>query len=229
MPLDVGLWKSLKPNLPHILMATGIYESTYNDDHTVVLSEPFKETDPANFGGSFYSYGKSRVEDLLKFYDNVLVLRFRMPVSNDLHPRSFVTKIINYDFVVNVLNSHTILPYMLPMALVMMEHAETGVYNFTNPVAISHNEVLTLYRDIVDPTFTWQNFALETQYSSGAVVAKRSNCVLDSSKLAALVKHYQSEGYQVELLNAPNAYRKVFEEMKANQQQSAGANQMVTA
>ena len=64
----------------------------------------FKETDPANFSGSFYSHTKTLTEALLQPYlrSNILVLRLRMPVSDDLHPRSFVTKITQYDRVVDI-------------------------------------------------------------------------------------------------------------------------------
>lgn len=41
--------------------------------------------------------------------------------------------------------------------------SEPGVYNFTNPGVISHNEVLGLYKQYVDPTYKWQNFTLEEQ------------------------------------------------------------------
>ncbi len=38
------------------------------------------------------------VENLLKEYPNVLVLRVRMPIVADLvYPRNFITKIIKYD------------------------------------------------------------------------------------------------------------------------------------
>lgn len=64
-----------------------------------------------------------------------------MPVSDDLHPRSFVTKIIKYDHVVDVENSNSVLHDLLPAAILLADHKEMGVYNFTNPGAISHNEV----------------------------------------------------------------------------------------
>ena len=38
------------------------------------------------------------VEELLKEYSNVLILRVRMPIVADLlYPRNFITKIIKYD------------------------------------------------------------------------------------------------------------------------------------
>lgn len=61
----------------------GIY--AYNDDHPI----GGKGYDPANFDGSFYSATKSKTEELPKPYPNTLILRLRMLVSDDLHPRSF--------------------------------------------------------------------------------------------------------------------------------------------
>merc|ERR1711977_517880 len=66
-------------------------------------------------------------------YAYVLILRLRMPVSDDLHSRNFVTKIAKYDRVVDIPNSNTILHDLLPAAILMAEHKDLGIYNFTNP------------------------------------------------------------------------------------------------
>jgi len=104
-----------------------------------------------------------------------------MPISDDLNPRSFVTKISKYAKVVNVPNSMTILHDLLPISLDMTKRERKGVYNFTNPGAISHNEILTLYKKYVDKDFTWVNFTLDEQ--AAILKAGRSNNELDSSKL----------------------------------------------
>ena len=39
----------------------------------------------------------------------------------------------------------------------------TGIMNFTNPGAVSHNEILELYKQYIDPDFTWKNFTVEEQ------------------------------------------------------------------
>lgn len=77
-------------------------------------------------------------------YSICVILRLRMPVSDDLHPRSFVTKISKYDRVVKIPNSNTILHDLLPCAILLASAGDTGIYNITNPGAISHNEVLAL-------------------------------------------------------------------------------------
>ena len=150
-----------------------------------------------------------------------------MPVSDDLHPRSFVTKITKYNKVVNIPNSHSILADLLPVVVALAEHREEGVINFTNPGAISHNEVLALYKEIVDPSFTWQNFSMAEQ--AKVIKAERSNCELDSSKLLAKVKQYVREGYELEVPEIHEAYRRCFGRMRAYMQQKPGAIKMGTS
>ena len=56
--------------------------------------------------------------------------------------------------------------------------------NLTNPGLISHNEILEMYKEIVDPSFEWKNFSMEEQRA--ILAADRSNNYLDTSKLEAL-------------------------------------------
>ena len=114
----------------------------------------------------------------------VLTLRVRMPIVADLtYPRNFIAKIIRYDRVVDIPNSMTVLPELLPLALEMARRGLTGVVNYTNPGAVSHNEILEMYRRYVDPDFTWANFSVEEQ--ARVIVAPRSNNQLDTSRLEA--------------------------------------------
>ena len=145
----------------------------------------------------------------MKHYPNALILRLRMPVSDDLHARSFVTKITKYARVVDIPNSNTILNDLLPAALLLASHSETGVFNFTNPGAISHNEVLSLYKKIVKSDFEWKNFSLEEQ--SKIIKAGRSNCCLDTTKLIHKLKEYGMAVPEVHL-----AYERCFERMAKN-------------
>ncbi|KXZ54160.1 hypothetical protein GPECTOR_5g258 [Gonium pectorale] len=154
----------------------------YDEDFPVDSGKGFKESDKPNFTGSYYSYTKAIVESLLKEYPNVLTLRVRMPIVPDLtYPRNFITKIIKYDKVINIPNSMTVLPELLPMSIEMAKRKLTGIMNFTNPGAISHNEILQLYKDYIDPEFTWSNFTVEEQ--AKVIVAPRSNNLLDTDRI----------------------------------------------
>jgi 3,5-epimerase/4-reductase len=166
-------------NIHHLLYATGcIFE--YDECHPIG-GKGFLEEDKPNFHGSYYSHTKALVEDLLAAYSTTCTLRVRMPISDDLSPRNFVTKIVKYDRVVDVPNSMTVLYELLPASLVMAQKKLTGVYNFCNPGAISHNEVLALYKKHVDPDYTWNNFTLEEQ--AKILKAGRSNNTLEHDKL----------------------------------------------
>lgn len=194
-------------NIHCTVFATGcIYH--YDDKHPIGGAS-FKEEDPANFDGSFYSATKSKVEEILIHYPNVLILRLRMPVSDDLHGRNFVTKITKYDRVVDIPNSNTILTDLLPASIILAENNELGVYNFTNPGAISHNEVLALFKKHVRPSFEWKNFSVEEQ--SKVIKAGRSNCELDSTKLVDKLKEYD---YTVPEIH--EAYEQCFIRMAKN-------------
>lgn len=123
-----------------------------------------------------------QVEELLREHENVCTLRVRMPISSDLsNPRNFITKITRYNKVVNIPNSMTVLDELLPISIEMAKRNCRGIWNFTNPGVISHNEILRMYRDYIDPEFKWVNFDLEEQ--AMVIVAPRSNNELDTSKL----------------------------------------------
>ena len=61
----------------------------------------------------------------------------------------------------------------------------TGIMNYTNPGAISHNEILELYKSYIDPDFSWKNFSLEEQ--AKVIIAPRSNNLLDTARVSACV------------------------------------------
>ncbi len=177
-----------------------IYE--YDECHPMYSCIGFTELDPPNFAGSFYSKTKQMLDQLLLYYPNVLNLRLRMPISSDLHPRNFITKITRYEYVVNIPNSMSVLDDLLPVAIEMALRHCVGNYNFTNPGTVSHNEVLALYKETVDPAFTWKNFTVEEQ--DRILKARRSNNELDVSKL---IQEFP------EIPNIRDSLRKVFEKI----------------
>lgn len=122
------------------------------------------------------------MEELLKEFDNVCTLRVRMPITSDLsNPRNFITKISRYNKVVNIPNSMTILDELLPISIEMAKRNLRGIWNFTNPGVVSHNEILEMYKQYIEPDFKWTNFTLEEQ--AKVIVAPRSNNEMDASKL----------------------------------------------
>ena len=102
-----------------------------------------------------------------------------MKVSNNT--RNFITKITTYEKICSIPNSMTVIPELLPKVLDMMKNRVTGTINLTNPGLISHNEILEMYKEIVDTNFVWKNFSEKEQRN--ILTSDRSNNYLDTQKL----------------------------------------------
>lgn len=155
----------------------------FDEEHPFGKEENgFDEESVPNFFGSSYSVVKGFTDKFMHLYDDsVLNLRIRMPITGEKNGRNFITKITTYEKVCSIPNSMTVLPELLPMVLELMQQKTTGTFNFTNPGLVSHNEILEMYKEIVDPNFTWKNFSQEEQRA--ILAADRSNNFLDTTKL----------------------------------------------
>ncbi len=141
--------------------------------------EGFFEDDEPNFFGSFYSRTKMWSEAMLKEFP-VLQLRLRMPIDSTPNPRNLIKKIIAYSKIISIPNSVSVLEDFLSASMVLIEKRAAGIYNMTNPGAIEHKEILDMYREIVDSSFTYEIFSLDEL--NKLTKAGRSNCVLSSQK-----------------------------------------------
>jgi len=179
--------------LSHICNLKGIHYTylgtgcifKFDDSHPFEKEENgFTEDSEPNFFGSSYSIVKGFTDRLLHLNNNVLNLRIRMPITGEENQRNFITKIINYKKICSIKNSMSVLPELLPFILEMMKNKTTGTVNLTNPGLISHNEILDMYKEIVDPEFVYENFSAEEQRK--ILKCDRSNNYLDTSVLESM-------------------------------------------
>lgn len=178
-----------KYNLHFTYLGTGcIFD--YDNNHPLEYTQNellhgFTEDSSPNFFGSSYSIVKGFTDQLMKMYeDHTLNVRIRMPITDEVNSRNFITKITNYSRICSIPNSMSVLDELIPYMIDMGIKKITGTVNLTNPGRISHNEILNMYRDIVDPTFTWQNFSIEEQ--NEILASKRSNNYLETDRLQEL-------------------------------------------
>ena len=196
-----------KHNIHLTYLGTGCifkYDETHlnGDEHT-----GFREDELPNFFGSGYSVVKGYTDELMHlFEDSVLNLRIRMPIIDILEPRNFITKITTYENICSIPNAMTVLDDLLPVALDMALKGMTGTVNLTNPGLISHNEILEMYKEIIDTSFTWKNFSPEEQ--AKILAADRSNNCLDTTKLQEMYP---------EVKNIKDAVRETLIRMKEKQ------------
>ena len=129
-------------------------------------------------------------DQLMHMFKNTLNVRIRMPITGETNPRNFITKITKYKKICSIPNSMTVLPELIPVMVDMANKNLTGTINLTNPGLISHNEILQMYKEHVDPNFTWENFNILEQ--NQILASKRSNNYLDTAKLQELYPHIKN-------------------------------------
>jgi dTDP-4-dehydrorhamnose reductase len=167
-------------NIHYTYLGTGCIFSC--DDPTLMSIDD--DAQP-NFFGSSYSTVKGFTDRLQHMYSkNTLNLRIRMPIVNFEHNRNFLSKIFKYKKICSMPNSMTVLEDMFPVIMDMMIKNTTGTFNLVNKGLIAHNEILEMYKEHIDPSFTWENFSVEEQNT--ILLSKRSNTQLSNDKLYSL-------------------------------------------
>lgn len=142
----------------------------------------FSEDDAPNFEGSYYSHTKAEAERLLKDYNNVIIVRPRMPVSSIPSERNLINKLLGYKKIILVPNSITIIEDLLPTLKGLIEGKHVGTFNAVNPEPVTHKDILDLYEK-------YSGIALHKEYipaSALNVRAPRSNTILSAKKLELL-------------------------------------------
>ena len=95
------------------------------------------------------------------------------------HPKNLIDKLIKYPKMINKLNSCTVMEDFIPATLKLIEQKATGIFNMTNRGAMDHKGIMTMYKEIVDPSFEL-NFMDKVEEQ--ALCERRSNCVLNNDK-----------------------------------------------
>lgn len=151
----------------------------------------FTEEDTPNFSFrtnncSFYSGTKALGEETLQGQDSVFIWRLRIPFDHRDGPRNYLTKLIRYQRLLEAENSISHLHEFVAATFACWEkRIPFGTYNVTNPGHVTTREVVELIRasGVSDKTFDF--FASESEFMQIAAKTPRSNCTMDSSKLAA--------------------------------------------
>jgi 3,5-epimerase/4-reductase len=147
--------------------------------------EGWLEDDYAN-PSAFYSRTKYAADMVLSRLPNVGIARLRMPVDDAPGARNLITKLSGYGEVIDVENSVTVVTDLVEVVARLIEKRGTGVFHVVNPGAMRHRDLLALYRQLVDTSHRYVLIGEAELVSRGLAVKARSNCILQSPRLAAL-------------------------------------------
>ncbi len=150
----------------------------------------FTETDTPNFSFrtnncSFYSGTKALGEEVLAGKPSVYVWRLRIPFNNIDGPRNYLTKLIRYQRLLEATNSISQLEEFVASTFACWEkRVPFGTYNVTNPGQVTTHEVVDLIKQAGVSNKEFVFFKDETDFMNIAAKTPRSNCTMDSTKLA---------------------------------------------
>jgi dTDP-4-dehydrorhamnose reductase len=149
----------------------------------------FTEEDPPNFtfrqnNCSFYSGTKALGEEVLSAYPNVYIWRVRIPFDQFESGRNYLTKVMGYARLLEATNSISELQEFVDASVRCWEnHVPFGIYNMTNPGAVTTREVVALIAKSGLCSKEFSFFSDEAEFMHVAAKTPRSNCVMCSDKL----------------------------------------------
>ncbi len=152
----------------------------------------FTETDVPNFtfrtnNCSFYSGTKALGEEVLAGKPNVYIWRLRIPFDQVDNPRNYLTKLLRYNRLLEATNSISQLEEFCAATFACWEkRVPFGLYNVTNPGHVTTREVVDLIKAAGVSDKQFEFFKDEGEFMHLAAKTPRSNCIMDSSKLASV-------------------------------------------
>jgi dTDP-4-dehydrorhamnose reductase len=150
----------------------------------------FTEEDTPNFTFrsppcSFYSGTKALGEEVLAGRPDVFIWRLRIPFESLDNPRNYLTKLIRYPRLLEATNAISELNEFVGATFACWEkRIPFGIYNVTNEGRVTTREVVELIRKSGVSNKDFVFFDDEADFMRQAAKTPRSNCVLDSGKLA---------------------------------------------
>jgi dTDP-4-dehydrorhamnose reductase len=149
----------------------------------------FTEDDTPNFSFanppcSFYSGTKALAEQAISGVGRSFIWRLRNPFDEADGPRNYLSKLQRYPKLNDNINSLSHRGEFVRACLELWAtRAPFGIYNVTNPGAVSTRDVVARIERILKPEKRFEFWANDQEFYDKGVKAPRSNCILYSKKL----------------------------------------------
>ena len=135
---------AIRKNIKLIHISSGCI---YHYDYKRQL--PITEDEIPDYYGLFYSRTKIYSENALKnlsVRSNILILRIRIPLDVQPHPRNILDKLLRFEKVIDIPNSLTYIPDFIKALKFLIERDAKGIYNVVNKGALRYPELLDVYK-----------------------------------------------------------------------------------
>jgi dTDP-4-dehydrorhamnose reductase len=148
---------------------------------------PWTENDEPNFSFragecSFYSGTKALAEEVLADYPGGYIWRLRLPFSRFDHSRNYLSKIMQYERLVDVENSISNLEEFVRVTWqCFVKQVPFSIYNLTNPGSITTREVVGMIEKAGVCPKNYRFFDSEDEFLS-TVRIPRAHCVMEPTK-----------------------------------------------
>jgi UDP-glucose 4,6-dehydratase/3,5-epimerase/4-reductase len=155
----------------------------------------FTEEDTPNFSFrtnncSFYSGTKALGEEVLADVPDCYIWRLRIPFNHEDSPRNYLSKLMRYDRLLEATNSISHLDEFVAATFACFEkQVPFGTYNVTNPGDVTTRQVAGLIEKHGLAPHPFSFFDDESEFMQKAAKTPRSNCTMNSSKLASVGIH----------------------------------------
>jgi dTDP-4-dehydrorhamnose reductase len=146
------------------------------DGHEDVTEDTKPE--PPSFYSQTKAWGEMRLPE-----DDCLIIRARMPIGPEPHPRNLITKLVNYEYVLDEPNSVVFVDDFCQAIGVLVQNGELGVYNVVNPGPLSAWEIMGFYCELVDENHCCAKVDMDWLRKREFIKDGRSNCTLNIDKL----------------------------------------------
>ena len=134
---------------------------------------------------SFYSGTKALGEEVIEGIGSHYIWRLRVPFDEFDSPRNYLSKIQRYEKIYNNFNSLSHRGDFVKACLdTWFLKAPFGIYNVTNPGYVSTKQALDLIKEALPSKRQYVFWENDSEFYNLGAVAPRSNCIMDSSKLA---------------------------------------------
>lgn len=161
-------------------------------EHSPEAISGFTEDDAPNFSFrsppcSFYSGTKALGEEALQPFTNCYVWRLRIPFDEVDNPRNYLTKLQRYARVYDNVNSLSHRGDFVRACLDTWERrVPFGTYNVTNPGFVTARQVVAMIQRELRPAREFEFWSGDDEFYREAARTPRSNCVMDTTKLAGV-------------------------------------------